>query len=150
MLKVSKERLDEMETQHKGVVKTIMRFENADLPPCPHCQSANTADVQVGLVGRTMAIAGATTKFHLLANGPKPGRYYCNDCKQYFGEAKGPAGGFTGRPKDRSFQAFKEFLEAAGSALGVERTLPDEELLESWRSMWGFSPDTKPEDILED
>jgi hypothetical protein len=79
MLKRDKEFLDYMETQYKGIIEHIMSFENAILPPCPHCQSDNTADVQVGVIGRTIAIAGATTKFRLIPNGPKPGRYYCND-----------------------------------------------------------------------
>lgn len=147
MLKVDQKTLDEMESQHKGIIEQIMRFENAVLPQCPHCLSENTADVQVGVIGRTIYITTATSKFYLILNGPKPGQYYCNDCKQYFGEVEGPPGGFTGRPRDRSFQAYKEFMDAVASALGIKGKVSEESLLKSWRESWGFPPDTRPEDI---
>jgi len=84
MLKVSLERIEEMELQHPGTKETIFRFENADLPECPYCGTNNTADVQVGMVCITIFLSAATTKFHLIPNGPKKGTYYCNSCKAYF------------------------------------------------------------------
>ncbi|MBE0686374.1 MAG: hypothetical protein IH585_10265 [Anaerolineaceae bacterium] len=84
MIKISQELLVEMESQHKGIIYQIMGFENAALPNCAHCGSADTADVQVGIIGRTIYIAGATTKFHLIPNGPRPGRYFCNHCRNFF------------------------------------------------------------------
>ena len=83
-LKVSQERIDELEQMYPGIREIIERFENADLPDCSHCGSSDTADVQVGLVGVTLNTAFATTKITLLANGPKPGNYRCNACKEYF------------------------------------------------------------------
>jgi len=152
MLKVNKETLDHMESQHEGIIEQIMRFENAVLPSCPHCQSENTADVQVGVVGRTIYILSATTKFRLIPNGPKPGKYYCHDCGKYFGEVDGPSGGFTLRPKDRSFLAFKEFLAGISDAVVPEKNkqeLSEAMLLDDWRKFWNFPPDTKPENVKE-
>ena len=39
MLKVDQKSLDEMERQYKGIVDTIMYFENAQLPTCSLCGS---------------------------------------------------------------------------------------------------------------
>ena len=152
MLKVDKEALERMERRYEGITKSIMNYENADLPPCPHCQSDNTAEVSVGLVGRSMTVAGATTKIKLLPNGPKPGRYYCNNCKNYFGEVEGPSGGFTLRPKDRSFQAFREFVTGVSNAVVPEKNkqeLSDAKLLDDWRKFWNLPTDTQPEDVRE-
>ena len=86
MLRFNERRLQETEALYPGILEQIMRFENATLPECPHCDSENTADVQIGIIGRTTQIAAATTKFTLIPNGPRPGRYYCQNCKQFFGE----------------------------------------------------------------
>ena len=37
MIKISKEELEQMESQHPGIIEQIMRFENAELPTCTHC-----------------------------------------------------------------------------------------------------------------
>lgn len=87
MLLVDEQSLREFETDYPGIQRTIHYFEKATLPRCPRCQSHNTADVQVGVIGRTILIAGATSKFKLIPNGPKPGRYFCNACSSYFGES---------------------------------------------------------------
>jgi hypothetical protein len=71
-------------SQYPGIEDQIRRFERAILPECPHCGSFNTADVQIGIIGRTIHIAAATKKFKLIVNGPKPGEFYCNACKQFF------------------------------------------------------------------
>lgn len=84
MIKRKPEELAHMEELYPGIIESIMRFENADLPPCVHCGSENTASVQVGVIGRTMHIDVSTTKIRLLLNGPKPGKYYCNACKKYY------------------------------------------------------------------
>jgi hypothetical protein len=84
MLKIDPATLDEMERQHPGIRATIRRFEKRPLPACPRCGSANTADVQCGVVGRTIYLAAATTKFKLIPNGPKPGKYFCNGCREFF------------------------------------------------------------------
>ena len=70
MLKADKERLEWMEKNYPGIKKQINHFEKAKLPRCSHCKSRRTADVQVGIIGRTIYIAGATTKFKLIPNGP--------------------------------------------------------------------------------
>lgn len=88
MLKINQAALEQMEKQYQGIIGSIMRFENAELPSCPHCGSGDTASVQVGIIGRTIYIAAATTKFKLIPNSPKMGEYFCNDCKRFFGEAK--------------------------------------------------------------
>ncbi len=84
MLKVDNETLKRMEENYPGILESILQFENAEFPSCPMCKSTNTADVQVGIIGRTINIAGATTKVKLIPNGPIPGPYYCQDCKKYF------------------------------------------------------------------
>ena len=87
MLKLDERLLEKSEARYPGIVKQIMRFENATLPPCELCGSKDTADVQIGILGRTITIAAATTKFALIPNGPRPGLYRCNACKHYFGES---------------------------------------------------------------
>ncbi len=84
MLKLSKKELGELEKQHPDIKTTVFYFENAKLPVCPKCQSKDTAQVGRGIVGRSIAVSAATTKFKLLANGPKPGEYYCNSCEKFF------------------------------------------------------------------
>jgi hypothetical protein len=85
MLKVDEKTLDYMEKQHPGIRQTIRFFDEAVLPGCSRCGSANTATVGCGVIGRTIYLAGATTKFKLIPNPPKPGEYFCNDCNEFFG-----------------------------------------------------------------
>jgi hypothetical protein len=85
MLKVSQKYIDDLEQQYPGIRESIMYFENAELPACPHCGSDDTASVQVGAVGRLLAILRATSKVTMVANGPKPGEYFCNKCRKHFG-----------------------------------------------------------------
>jgi hypothetical protein len=87
MLKVKPSDLEGFERSHPGIRTQILRIESALLPACPACDSTNTADVEVGLVGRTLSIASATTKFHLVPYGPKPGDFFCRDCRRYFDNA---------------------------------------------------------------
>ena len=83
MLKMPIEALQGYEKEHPGITRMALRFENAILPPCSHCGSFDTADVQCGFVSITLALACITTKFHLRMNG-RPGRFFCNECRQYF------------------------------------------------------------------
>ena len=84
MLKVDQETLDHMERMYPGFKCRVQKFENLDLPACANCESGDTASVQVGLTGRTINFAASTTRIKLMANGPKPGEYYCNQCKEFF------------------------------------------------------------------
>ena len=84
MLKINETDLRKLEQRFPGIIDQIMYFEEADLPICTHCQSMDTADVQIGIIGRTLHIAYATTKFKLIPNGPMPGRYFCNTCSNFF------------------------------------------------------------------
>ena len=79
-----KSRLEKLERDYPGITSSIMHFDEAELPLCARCGSDETASVQIGIIGRTIAIAGMTKKFHLIANGPRPGTYYCRKCKKYF------------------------------------------------------------------
>jgi hypothetical protein len=89
MLKIPMEKLQDYESDHPGITEQIWDFENAILPACSLCGSEDTADVQVGIIGRTIYIHSATTKFHLTPNGPKKGRYFCNSCRSYFTPSAG-------------------------------------------------------------
>ena len=86
MLKISEQAIEQMEVNYPGIKEQIMRFENAILPRCVHCGSASTADVQIGLIGRTINISAATTKFKLVPFPPKQARYFCNSCGKFFNE----------------------------------------------------------------
>ena len=83
MLKVDQEWIRRVEKQYPGIRANIDGFESADLPSCPKCGSANTAAVSVGIIGRRIHVAAATTKTRLLPNG-HPADFYCNDCEHYF------------------------------------------------------------------
>ena len=84
MLKVEREVLDRMEATYPGICSQIQHFEEAALPNCPYCGSEDTADVQCGIIGRTIYIAHATTKFKLIANNPREGEHFCNSCERFF------------------------------------------------------------------
>lgn len=84
MLKVTKAELDKLEGIYPGIVEQINGFENAVLPACTCCGSYDTAQVSVGLIGRSINIASYTTRIRLTPNGPKPGEYACNTCRTFF------------------------------------------------------------------
>ncbi len=84
MLKIGNKELDRLEKNYPGIGETIRHFEEAMLPVCSRCRSEDTASLQCGIIGRTIHLAGATTKFKLIANGPKPGEYFCNACNEFF------------------------------------------------------------------
>ena len=90
MIKISEDSIREFERSYPGITEQIQRFEAMELPPCPVCGSSDTASVQVGIVGRTIHLAGATSKFHLIPNGNGKGIYFCNVCRQQFDPEKNP------------------------------------------------------------
>ena len=59
MLKISESQLLKLDADYPGLRETILKFESLDLPPCSTCTSANSASVQMGIVGRSIALAGA-------------------------------------------------------------------------------------------
>ena len=67
MLKVDREWIDRVETRYEGFREMV----------------------SAGLVGRSIHLAGATTKIRLLPNG-HPADFYCNQCDQYFNGPDGP------------------------------------------------------------
>ena len=84
MLKVNPTELDRLEAMYEGLKVQIESFEAMELPNCPNCNSSDTASVQVGIIGRTMNLAGATSKVKLIPNGPRPGKHHCNQCNSFF------------------------------------------------------------------
>jgi transposase-like protein len=84
MLKITAEQIESLESSYPGIKEQILRFEIANLPSCTFCKSNDTADVQIGVIGRTISICAATTKFRLIPNRPRPGRYICNSCGKFF------------------------------------------------------------------
>ena len=88
MIKITEDQIRKMEEDRPGITEQIWRFEQADLPACMACGSADTASVQVGVMGRTINIGAATTKIHLMLNGNDEGIYFCNVCRKQFGPTK--------------------------------------------------------------
>lgn len=84
MLKVNDDWLRQAEAAYPGFQKTLMHYESAALPACTACRSSNTAAVSGGVIGRTIALAAATTKMKLLPNADGTARHFCNDCEQFF------------------------------------------------------------------
>lgn len=76
--------MDKAEERYPGITEQIRSYRNAELPARPRCQSEDTARVSCGIIGRSIVIAGATTKIRLIPNPPKPGEYFCNECQKYF------------------------------------------------------------------
>lgn len=60
------------------------QFMRMEVPPCTRCGTSNTASVQVGVIGLTIRLAATCSKFKLIANGPKPGNWFCNSCGRFF------------------------------------------------------------------
>ncbi|MFZ1041162.1 MAG: hypothetical protein WCA79_02875 [Anaerolineales bacterium] len=70
---------------YPGIEEQLRRFQEAELPSCPSCGSSDTANVQVGVIGRTVYLAGATKKFKLVPNmKDRLGKFFCNNCGKYF------------------------------------------------------------------
>ena len=88
MIKITEDQIRKMEEDRPGITEQIWRFENMDLPACPVCGSSDTASVQVGIIGRTIAIGSATTKVHLMGNVNDRGIHFCNVCRKQFGPTK--------------------------------------------------------------
>ena len=96
MLTVTKAWIRKAEAQSPGFRETLEYYEALDLPPCPRCSSTNTAKVSSGLVGRSMALAAATTKMKLVPNR-KPGEdFHCGACDQFFGGNPRTGGALSG------------------------------------------------------
>ena len=83
-LKIDKVTLAKMESMHPGIGESIRLHEEMNLPQCHHCGSEDTAKVGVGVVGRSIFLAAATTKFKLIPNLPRLGQYFCNSCEEFF------------------------------------------------------------------
>jgi len=64
----------------------LRKWGDATMPKCPHCESEDTAKYLVGIVSASLAIAAATRKVKLLANGPAPGSHICRACGKSFGK----------------------------------------------------------------
>ncbi len=43
---------------------------------------------------------------------------------------------FYARPTDRSFEAYKQFLECMADSLGIAQDLSEDELLRGWQKFW--------------
>ena len=117
MLKIDPSEFDRFEKVYPGIERQIKYFEKMRLPKCPKCKSANTALVQAGIIGRTIHLAAATTKFHLTPNGG-PGKYFCNDCRKFFDSQSEPMKEsqryshvvFGGMREGESWEGFKSRL----------------------------------------
>lgn len=84
MLKIDQETITRLEKNRPAIGESIRHYDGEALPVCARCASKDTASVHCGIVGRTISLAAATTKFKLIPNGPRPGEYFCNACKEFF------------------------------------------------------------------
>jgi len=84
MLKISEENLSKLDCDYPGVRDYLVKLEAKAMPECVHCDCEDTAEVNVGVIGRTIAMAQASSRFKLIPNGPKPGEYFCNGCRSFF------------------------------------------------------------------
>lgn len=84
MIKVSQSTILQMEALYPGITEQINHFESEALSDCPHCTSRDTARVQVGVIGRTIHLSTATSKFHLIPNRNGELEFFCNHCRRYF------------------------------------------------------------------
>lgn len=85
MIKIPFTLLRRSERRYPGILKTIRRYEDAAIPPCPKCGSDCGATVSIGIVGRSIVLSGATDRCHLIPNGPVPGSLWCRGCDSFFG-----------------------------------------------------------------
>lgn len=83
MLKVDEAWLRAAEERYPGFRATLDHYETQALPPCPVCGSAETAKTSTGLVGRSIALAAATTRMKLIPNGHSAG-FHCSACDKFF------------------------------------------------------------------
>jgi len=86
MINMNEDWIRQAEAAYPGFRKTLMHYEGKVLPACAACRSSNTATVTSGIIGRTVALAAASSKVKLVPNG-KAGHFFCNDCEQFFDEA---------------------------------------------------------------
>ncbi len=84
MRTVAAHQLVELEIRFPGITASIAELEAATLPACPACQSNDTATVHVGVIDRLLAMASATSKLKLVADGPAAGAHHCNACGSFF------------------------------------------------------------------
>ena len=84
ILKVTAAELESLERSYPGIREQILGFEEASVPACSCCGSSDTAEVQVGVIGRTINIAYATTRVKLIGSAPKLGPYFCHVCDDFF------------------------------------------------------------------
>ena len=82
-LRVDESWIQAAETMYPGFRQQLADAESSDVRLCPTCGSTNTARVAEGLIGRTIQLAAATTKFKLVPN-KRPADFYCNACDQFF------------------------------------------------------------------
>lgn len=80
-----KDETKRLEEQYPGITKQIKEFKEARLPPCPHCNSVETASVEVGIIGRVITLAALTKKIKIVPNmGDKKGNFFCKTCNKFF------------------------------------------------------------------
>ena len=75
-----------MATLEQVYAKILKQYNEMDVPQCVHCASTDTASVECGVIRLTMALSANCRKFKLIGNGPKPAKWYCNNCEAFFNE----------------------------------------------------------------
>jgi len=143
MIKVTQDTIDNMERNYPGITEQIQHFEALELPACPVCGSSDTASVQVGIIGRTMSLNIATSKIHSILNSNNKGIHYCNVCRKQFGPTQeGKTKRLYSRPRDDSWQAFRDWVLSLTSTLTGREAVdpyPEERWKQHAQEFWSES-----------
>ena len=111
-----------MATFEQVYARILQQYNAMDVPQCVHCESTDTASVECGVIRLTMALSANCRKFKLIGNGPKPAKWYCNNCKAFFNED-----GSEPLPEDAEYepQNVEECVEAinqhGGFTISIEK-----------------------------
>lgn len=87
MLKLPSASLSELEKQYLGIQAQIEAMEGTPSSSCPRCGREDAARITIGLVGRTLALAAATTRCHLLPSGTDESQgmtWFCRHCQETY------------------------------------------------------------------
>jgi|JI6StandDraft_1071083.scaffolds.fasta_scaffold23039_3 hypothetical protein len=87
MLKLTAAALSDLEKHYPGIQAQIASMEDTPSGPCPDCGRVDAARIIIGSTGRTLALAAASSRCHLLPNGTDETQgmaWFCHPCQKAF------------------------------------------------------------------